>query len=177
MKLQNSPSGNITSKIMGGTILESNGSVSKYYDNSYTYRTAKPHAPISIGNHTYEWTTNGNMRMATDGSDTRYMFWDEENRLTTVRDDKKSLNYYTYDAAGERTLKLTGNLEEMNINGQYNINVYNINNYTLYTNPYMVVDPKGYTKHYYIESERFVSKIGGGMADISYGINEQHGQC
>ncbi|MDY0216955.1 MAG: RHS repeat-associated core domain-containing protein [Bacteroidales bacterium] len=82
----------------------------------------------------------------------------------------------TYDAAGERTLKLTGNFEEMNINGQYNINAYNLNTYTLYTSPYMVIDPKakGYTKHYYIEADRFVSKIGGGMANINYNIREDH---
>jgi RHS repeat-associated protein len=29
-----------------------------------------------------------------------------------------------------------------------------------------------YTKHYYIESDRFVSKIGGGMADIGYRIDD-----
>ncbi|MDD2412555.1 MAG: JAB-like toxin 1 domain-containing protein, partial [Bacteroidales bacterium] len=44
------------------------------------------------------------------------------------------------------------------------------------TSPYMVIDPKakGYTKHYYIESDRFVSKIGGGMAHINYNIREDH---
>lgn len=33
---------------------------------------------------------------------------------------------------------------------------------TLCVSPYMVATPKGYTKHYYAESERIASRIGGG---------------
>ena len=32
----------------------------------------------------------------------------------------------------------------------------------LYASPYIVVTPQGYTKHYYAESERIASRIGGG---------------
>jgi hypothetical protein len=38
----------------------------------------------------------------------------------------------------------------------------------LYASPYLVATPKGYTKHYYAESERVASRIGGGgLADIA----------
>ena len=181
MNLSYSQSGNILYKTLYSDILTVNGDATKDYKFMYSYQGTQAHALSSLryddGEKLYEWTPNGNMRREEDYYRssliaTRKMHWDEENRLTTLLDVDKSLNYYTYDAAGERTLKLTGNYEEMNINGQYNINVYNLNNYTLYTSPYMVFDPKGYTKHYYIESDRFVSKIGGGMADIGYGIDD-----
>ena len=35
-------------------------------------------------------------------------------------------------------------------------------NYTVYVNPYLVLKSGGYTKHYYIEGQRIVSKLGGG---------------
>jgi len=183
MGLAYSQSGNISRKQLDSQILTVNGDENKVYDFNYAYQGTQPHALSSLsydyGNKVYEWTPNGNMQKEEDfysGSlvATRKMHWDEENRLTTLLDVDKTLNYYTYDAAGERTLKLTGNFEEMNINGQYNINASNLNTYTLYTSPYMVIDPKGYTKHYYIESDRFVSKIGGGMAHINYNIRKDH---
>ena len=74
------------------------------------------------------------------------------------------LSSYLYDAAGERTLKLQGANQVMLINGQQQFNFFDLNNFTLYTSPYMVMTPKSYTKHYYIEDERVISKIGGGMA-------------
>ena len=94
----------------------------------------------------------------------RGLFWDEESRLTAVVDVAKTASYYTYDAAGERTLKLTGNFEEMNINGQYSVDLYNINNFSLASSPYVVFNKHGYTKHYYVEADRIASKIGGGMS-------------
>jgi RHS repeat-associated protein len=94
----------------------------------------------------------------------RYMHWDEENRLKVVYDAKAYLSSYLYDAAGERTLKLQGANQVMLINGQQQFNFFDLNNFTLYTSPYMVMTPKSYTKHYYIEDERVISKIGGGMA-------------
>jgi RHS repeat-associated protein len=36
-------------------------------------------------------------------------------------------------------------------------------NYTVYVNPYIVLKSGGYTKHYYIEGQRIVSKLGGGL--------------
>lgn len=33
-------------------------------------------------------------------------------------------------------------------------------NYTVYANPYLVLRSGGYSKHYYIEGQRIVSKLG-----------------
>ncbi|MDD2346206.1 MAG: toxin TcdB middle/N-terminal domain-containing protein, partial [Bacteroidales bacterium] len=141
MCLAYSPSGNISTKQLDSEILTVNGDENKFYYFNYAYQGTQPHTLSSLrydnGEKLYEWTPNGNMQKEEDfysGSlvATRKMHWDEENRLTTLLDVDKTLNYYTYDAAGERTLKLTGNFEEMNINGQYNINAYNLNTYTLY---------------------------------------------
>jgi RHS repeat-associated protein len=72
----------------------------------------------------------------------------------------------------ERTLKLTGNFEQMNINGQYNIDLYNINRFALHTSPYIVFTNHGYTKHYYVEADRIASKIGGGMSHSGNNFGE-----
>ena len=38
---------------------------------------------------------------------------------------------------------------------------------TLYVSPYLVATPKGYTKHYYAESERVASRTGAGMDSVN----------
>ena len=66
---------------------------------------------------------------------------------------------------GERVWKLTGAIERMSINGKDFFDQSILNDKTLYTSPYMVVTDREYTKHYYIESQRVTSKLGGGMAN------------
>jgi len=52
----------------------------------------------------------------------------------------------------------------MLINGEQTINFADMNeNKTLYANPYMVINNKEYTKHYYTEGQRIASKIGAGL--------------
>jgi len=101
----------------------------------------------------------------------RRMCWDEENRLKVLRDEELNLSSYLYDASGERTLKLQGPFQSMLINGQFWYNFFDLSNYTLYTSPYMVMTPESYTKHYYTESDRVVSKIGGGLKLSTHDIN------
>jgi hypothetical protein len=45
----------------------------------------------------------------------------------------------------------------------------NMGNYTVYVNPYIVLRSGGYTKHFYIEGQRIVSKLGDGMGDATKG--------
>ncbi len=78
--------------------------------------------------------------------------------------DDSYVSYYQYDATGERTYKLTGKWQMQRINGQW-YSYCVVNTPTLYASAYVVATRKGYTKHYYAESERIVSKIGeGGLA-------------
>jgi hypothetical protein len=44
-----------------------------------------------------------------------------------------------------------------------------MSNYTVYVNPYLVLRSGGYTKHYYIESQKIVSKLGSGWNNSGKG--------
>ena len=61
---------------------------------------------------------------------------------------------------GERIYKLTGQsvVDQYNA-GEQNFQMF-LNDAVLYVNPYMVVTPKGYTKHYYNGSQRIAAQIG-----------------
>ena len=101
-----------------------------------------------------------------------HLCWDEQNRLQGVMDDN-SLSVYQYDANGDRTYKLTGKHTHQNISGTWH-HFYQLDNATLYASPYLVVTPKGYTKHYYAESERVASKLGnGGLLELDYPLVDE----
>ena len=103
----------------------------------------------------------------------RSLCWDEQNRLMGVA-DKQYLSLYQYDADGERTYKLTGELTSQNVSGTWNSR-YQLYNATLYASPYLVVTPQGYTKHYYAESERIASKLGnGGLQELDHPVVAEH---
>ena len=103
----------------------------------------------------------------------RHLCWDEQNRLQGVMDEQ-SLAVYQYDANGDRTYKLTGKHTHQNISGTWH-HFYQLDNATLYASPYLVVTPKGYTKHYYAESERVASKLGnGGLLELDYPLVAAH---
>ncbi len=151
------------------------------YENTYTYNGGQPHALSHVDdngsvNQNFEWDANGNL-ITHDHEllGSRKLCWDEENRIMGVADDN-FISYYTYDAGGERTYKLTGAFQDMIINGQqYNFNL--MNNPTLYTSPYLVATPQGYTKHFYAGSERILSKIGcGGFERLSEPIEIKTGE-
>ena len=75
--------------------------------------------------------------------------------------------YYGYNAQGERAYKLTGTVTTDQFNaGEVGINTY-FDDIVLYVNPYMVVTPRGYTKHYYTGSQRIAARIGGYWHDES----------
>lgn len=120
----------------------------------------------------YSWTPTGNMDTCdTEGAGIRRLCWDEQNRLQGVIDENY-LSYYLYDAAGDRTYKLTGKVELQNISGEWR-DFFKLYNTTLYASPYVVATDKGYTKHYYAESERIASRIGGGrLHDLDQPIVE-----
>jgi len=121
--------------------------------------------------HDYRYDSNGNLiyiytaREKIDGSQAeksteRKLLWDEENRLFGVSDDGY-VNAYWYDAAGERTVKESGDNEFIFVNGTFSGGNTQTTKFTAYVNPYLVVTPGGnYTKHIYIGSQRIVSKLG-----------------
>ena len=108
-----------------------------------------------------------------DGSTTRNMCWDEENRLVSVRYSAdgeitpSQLSVYLYDAGGEKVWKLTGEEAIMDLSGERTVSLVNFNK-TLYISPLMVMTEAKYTKHYFIEGERITSKIGSGFGVAPY---------
>jgi RHS repeat-associated protein len=67
---------------------------------------------------------------------------------------------YTYDGAGQRVLKSAGNGQRVSVNGKPAGQTAGIGNYTIYVNPYMDVRSGGFTKHFYTEEGKIVSKLG-----------------
>ena len=137
------------------------------------YRTEEnPDSVAKIdNNHTYTYDANGNLvyvntgRIKQDGAldstaAERKLRWDEENRLT-ASDDNGFVTNYWYDADGERTVKTSGESEQLYVNSEFSGGRTNTAKFSLYVSPYLVANQGGrYTKHIYIGSQRIVSKIG-----------------
>ena len=137
------------------------------------YRTeATPTDSTTINNgHKYEYDANGNLvyintsRVKRDGKEDekageqKYR-WDEENCLLATDENGFVANYW-YDADGERTVKSSGENEEIYVNSEFSGGRTNTAKFSLYVSPYLVASQGGrYTKHIYIGSQRIVSKLG-----------------
>ncbi len=121
--------------------------------------------------HVYTYDKNGNLvyvntnRVMTDGHrdnsvGERKLIWDEENRLLAV-DDNGFVSNYWYDADGERTVKTSGESDQVYVNGVFSGGSTNTAKFSLYVSPYLVANQGGrYTKHIYAGSQRIVSKVG-----------------
>lgn len=155
---------NITSKKMVRPRFEDT------YNNTYTYGGTAPHQPTKVGLENFAYDLNGNLLRY--GS--RQNFWDEENRLmanisNNATGNSVILSRYTYDAGGERVIKSSGNMRGNWLNGAPAGLANHDSNYTVYVSPYVVCRRTGFTKHYYIESQRIATKIGiGRFTNISF---------
>ena len=167
-----------------------NGTLNVGYDLTYTYgseagkkfqlesvkdvnyRTEEiPEGQQIENGHTYQYDKNGNLiyvntnRVMTDGHrdnsvGERKLIWDEENRLLAV-DDNGFVSNYWYDADGERTVKTSGESDQVYVNGVFSGGSTNTAKFSLYVSPYLVANQGGrYTKHIYAGSQRIVSKVG-----------------
>ena len=122
-------------------------------------------------NHAYEYDANGNLiyvntsRTKKDGiadekAAERKLKWDEENRLL-ASDDNGFVTNYWYDADGERTVKTSGERDQVYVNSEFAGGRTNTAKFSLYVSPYLVANQGGrYTKYIYIGSQRVVSKVG-----------------
>ena len=168
-----------------------NGTLNAGYDLTYTYgadagkrfqlanvkdvnyRTEEtPSESENVNNnHAYEYDANGNLvyvntsrtkkdGMADEKTAERKLKWDEENRLL-ASDDNGFVTNYWYDADGERTVKTSGESDQVYVNSEFAGGRTNTAKFSLYVSPYLVANQGGrYTKHIYIGSQRVVSKIG-----------------
>jgi len=157
-----------------------NGLSDNTYDAKYEYtNAAHPHAVSTItysnlsGNQNavsnFAYDDNGNLtnynttyNSGNLGSFTnRDMVWDQQNRLLAVVDDSSKVSHYIYDHSGERTFKSVGAITQVNIGGAAIHQVLDFNDYMVYPSGYVVVDSgkDEYSKHYYINGKRFVSRL------------------
>ncbi len=144
------------------------------YSHVYDYNGNQPHAPSQIGNRKYQYDFNGNnlgWESVMPLASYRQILWDEEDRIQAIITDGQ-LSQYTYDADGERVIKSSGGVQGVFIDGAIvgMIN-HNSKNYTAYVSPYLVAKEDNFTKHYYIESQRILSKLGTGKFNNKYWPN------
>ncbi|MBO7227281.1 MAG: hypothetical protein J6V33_06840, partial [Bacteroidales bacterium] len=145
----------------------------------------KPHAPRRILNTDngditdFRWDQCGNLGQVDyynhEGiwHHSRHIGWTEDNRITNILDNYYH-SYYAYDESGERVLKLTGKNNTIDINAD-KLSYHSIlKNVTLYTSPYLVVNNKGYTKHFYAGNERICAAIGEGNLSAHIPSIEQY---
>ncbi len=90
----------------------------------------------------------------------QYHWQNETGQLVAIRSD--FYRYDGYNANGERVYKLTGTSSIDQVNSGYTKAQVVLDDAVLYPNPYIVLTPKGYTKHYYAGTERLATSIGGG---------------
>ena len=176
LNYQYSPAGRMANK--HSSVNNGYGTNSFIQDLAYGYcKDYQPHAVRRIYNRgedilcDFRWDEAGNLIQANniqghEYQSSRFLFWTEDNRLHTVADGKH-YSYYVYDHAGERTLKLTGNNDIMDVNADQVQSVAMLNNLTMYPSPYLVLSDRGYTKHYYTGTERLCARIGGGNLETA----------
>ena len=171
--------------------MQFNGTLNAGYDLSYTYGTdtgkkfqlanvkdvnyrteETPSESENVNNnHAYEYDANGNLvyvntsRTKKDGiadekAAERKLKWDEENRLL-ASDDNGFVTNYWYDVDGERTVKTSGESDQVYVNSEFAGGRTNTAKFSLYVSPYLVANQGGrYTKHIYIGSQRVVTNLG-----------------
>ena len=107
------------------------------------------------------WDANGQMTnmIQADTEGFRHHLWDEAGQLAGVIGNEYC-GYYGYDGDGERVFKLTGTTSgsQYNASNMY-LDLY-FDDVVMFVSPYMVVTPKGYTKHYYNGSQRIAARLG-----------------
>ena len=131
------------------------------YDYAYEYGETQPHAPIQIGEKAYSYDANGNQTGFTQGGESgqvRQILWDEENRIRALADNGAVFKYL-YDAGGERVIKSHEGQQSLSTFGSDPGNYDITANNTIYVSPYVVVHNGQMTKHFFIESQRVVSKL------------------
>jgi len=157
-----SPAGRILHKDLNGTGLDNSGNFNIHFVNDYHYnRNNNPYAVSNLSG-TYSeslyWDNAGNLCYKKSSDENFY--WTEDNRMQAYR-GKDRIAHYRYDAGGERDLKLVGNLHDAYVMGSW-YRIPTFTDATLYASPLMTVNSNGYVKHYFAESERILSNIGGG---------------
>ncbi len=146
------------------TITSTSGT--KSTENTYLYGDIQPGAPVKVGDAEYKYDASGNPVSMRGGDSDRTLRYDAENRLRVIEDTHNgTMSLYTYNHTGERSLKRYGAFNTAYLNGAYaGSGLDGLTRYSAYISPYYVEHGTGTnasnaTKHYYIGTERLVSKL------------------
>jgi RHS repeat-associated protein len=154
---------NILSKSQSDVVTQPSGTPIPQKKTSYLFNyaygpsgtgSARPHAPIHIGERTFRYDANGNQTGWDDDTNgtRRNIVWDEENRIQSVFDNGQEKTY-KYDDKGARVIKRGPQGE------------------TVYVNQYFTIRNREIgTKHVFAGSTRLVSKL---MKQDKPGANPQ----
>lgn len=122
----------------------------------------------AIATYVTQWTYDSHNRLLEmiypDEEKVTYTY-DLGGQLTNVHGEKSYgydyVNRIGYDKFGQRTVKTSGESEQVYVNSEFAGGRTNTAKFSLYVSPYLVANQGGrYTKHIYIGSQRIVSKIG-----------------
>jgi RHS repeat-associated protein len=127
-----------------------------------------------------QWDKTGNLCFQKDENGYKFFSWTEDNRLQGFYHNRGNIAaLYRYDAGGQRDLKLTAKVTDVNVNGHY-YRMPIFTDATLYAGNLMTVNRGGYTKHYFAGTERLLSNVaGGGQPNIdpqheSYSMSDEN---
>jgi hypothetical protein len=71
------------------------------------------------------------------------MYWDQDNMMRGMVVNGSKVHHYMYSAGGERTLKASGNVTVVGVNGSTVTEEVSMSNYTIYASGHLVVSPNG----------------------------------
>lgn len=140
------------------------------YDRNYEYDSDHPHQVARVGGLGFEFDANGN-QIGYNGAYGSYRYrqliWDEEDRLMGVSENGY-ISRFTYDANHRRVIKSHGGLEGVFVDGAPAGGVYHDHTYTAYVSPLLTVEKEGFSKHYFANGRRILTKQGTGKFNNAY---------
>ncbi|MCU7612967.1 hypothetical protein N0B16_00800 [Chryseobacterium sp. GMJ5] len=123
-----------------------------------------PTVPVVTAGEQFKYDLNGNLISILEVDNNsligyRDLFWDHQNRLKAVVTQKQNLNYYVYDAAGERILKNDAVSKKLYVNGNDPNEATQMGSFIYYPNGYLVLNDKTMSKHYYMGSQKIATRV------------------
>ncbi len=129
-----------------------------------------PHRIETLGGRQHQYDANGNL-LGYTGEAGSYQYqqsrWDEENRLMEFSDNG-TISRYTYTASGSRAIQSTGTLRGVFTDGAPAGFVSHAGDYTAYVSPFFSFTKSSFTKHYFADGQRLLTKQGTGEFNNIY---------
>ena len=151
----------------GSLTLQTNAS-SLNYNLEYHYNAAKPHQLEAVVDQSsgdvqqFTYNESGSIKLIHDNTQDQEFYWNEEQWLNAVRNDK-GIHHYVYDDKGERIMKSSVIQSNVYVNDQIVNTIQDLEPYTLYVNPYFVItefsNADKVSKHYYMGTQRVASEL------------------